>query len=491
MSLSREFSSQDMEVLGSFVRRIVAKSPADLATSIINREIQRATLIQEGKSPPPVLGAELAVLYERRRTFDRLSQKSPTEIKISMDNRKCEQAALERAKNEGKDIPETKARHVALRVELDVLRDARAKWESFTRRINTKNREQLEKSIDNRKKQLKNPQLPSRERKCFDTELTLLRHRRDDLKRLRDKTDLTTIRASIEYRHMKLKVLTGDTEETKQTRHGLVLELNMLNKAKKDAEEKIHVITRNNGREFQPLNDDRWYPNIEPFRKLADRPGEIGYTTHKIKNPNPDEMPVLLNQGAVAEMLEYLTDISYQGERSLESGGILIGYDRYDLDSNMDYVEGLYFLPIPKDLLTNRSSSHVQFTPDFWSFAGRVLGTFQEFTQDHELKMVGWVHTHPEWGLFLSQHDTFVQKHYWSGQNHIVVVIDPRQKIDATPSIGVFSQKGKGQQYDIVRRHQGFWIVSSPVSSAKHYSMNQLMEMPEILELYKSLSIPK
>jgi hypothetical protein len=42
--------------------------------------------------------------------------------------------------------------------------------------------------------------------------------------------------------------------------------------------------------------------------------------------------------------------------------------------------------------------------------------------------MVGWYHTHPGWGVFLSGMDTFICEHFFNKPLDVALVIDPRQQ---------------------------------------------------------------
>jgi proteasome lid subunit RPN8/RPN11 len=44
------------------------------------------------------------------------------------------------------------------------------------------------------------------------------------------------------------------------------------------------------------------------------------------------------------------------------------------------------------------------------------------------LKIVGWYHTHPDFGIFLSDRDRFIQEHFFSGPGQVALVIDPVRK---------------------------------------------------------------
>ncbi len=53
------------------------------------------------------------------------------------------------------------------------------------------------------------------------------------------------------------------------------------------------------------------------------------------------------------------------------------------------------------------------------------------------LKIVGWYHTHPDFGIFLSDRDRFIHEHFFSGPGQIAHVMDPIRKIE-----GVFVWRG-------------------------------------------------
>jgi proteasome lid subunit RPN8/RPN11 len=59
-------------------------------------------------------------------------------------------------------------------------------------------------------------------------------------------------------------------------------------------------------------------------------------------------------------------------------------------------------------------------------------GTWQEIYNEMEgcppeLRMVGWYHSHPGFGVFYSEHDRFIQRHFFSGAGQVGIVIDPQR----------------------------------------------------------------
>jgi proteasome lid subunit RPN8/RPN11 len=67
-----------------------------------------------------------------------------------------------------------------------------------------------------------------------------------------------------------------------------------------------------------------------------------------------------------------------------------------------------------------QGGTHVTFTQDTWEHIYKVKDC--EFPDD---KIVGWYHSHPGFGVFLSEHDMFIQENFFSGPHQIAWVYDP------------------------------------------------------------------
>lgn len=65
-------------------------------------------------------------------------------------------------------------------------------------------------------------------------------------------------------------------------------------------------------------------------------------------------------------------------------------------------------------------SASVTFTQDSWS------AIYEALEADHpDESIVGWYHSHPDFGIFLSDHDTFIHRSFFSGQRQVAYVVDP------------------------------------------------------------------
>jgi proteasome lid subunit RPN8/RPN11 len=51
------------------------------------------------------------------------------------------------------------------------------------------------------------------------------------------------------------------------------------------------------------------------------------------------------------------------------------------------------------------------------------------------MRILGWFHTHPGYGIFLSSADQFIDEHYFREPYHVAIVLDPTKE---ETEIGVF-----------------------------------------------------
>lgn len=91
--------------------------------------------------------------------------------------------------------------------------------------------------------------------------------------------------------------------------------------------------------------------------------------------------------------------------------GVLIGSTDNDRTSVQACIAG-----------TNaaQGGTHVTFTQDTWEHIYKIKD--REFPED---KIVGWYHSHPGFGVFLSEHDLFIQENFFSSPGQIAWVYDP------------------------------------------------------------------
>jgi proteasome lid subunit RPN8/RPN11 len=82
--------------------------------------------------------------------------------------------------------------------------------------------------------------------------------------------------------------------------------------------------------------------------------------------------------------------------------------------------------------------AEVTFTHETWARINAEMDT-----KYAKLSIVGWYHTHPDFGVFLSDRDRFIQEHFFSSPGQVAYVVDPVRKTegvfvwrDSKPTLG-------------------------------------------------------
>lgn len=122
-----------------------------------------------------------------------------------------------------------------------------------------------------------------------------------------------------------------------------------------------------------------------------------------------DALPIFISDDVLEEIIDYS-----EQDQTREIGGFLIG----DLHKDKrQYVEIRHFLPAA---YTESQAASLTFTHDSWSAAREEIE--KRFPDD---RIVGWHHTHPRFGIFLSGYDLFIHRHYFSQPWEVALVVDP------------------------------------------------------------------
>ncbi len=125
-------------------------------------------------------------------------------------------------------------------------------------------------------------------------------------------------------------------------------------------------------------------------------------------------------------------------EMSKEVGSILIGdyVDEKDRKTIIisNYIEAKY---------TDASASTLTFTHETWDYVYR-----EKDKKYPDKKIVGWQHTHPGYGIFLSNYDIFIQENFFNLPWQIAYVVDP-----IADTRGFFEWKN-----DKVAKMSGFYV---------------------------------
>ncbi len=91
--------------------------------------------------------------------------------------------------------------------------------------------------------------------------------------------------------------------------------------------------------------------------------------------------------------------------------GVLVGSESSD---------GMEVEACISGLNAEQAGAHVTFTQDTWEHIYKVKD--QQYPNQ---RIVGWYHSHPGFGIFLSDHDTFIHKNFFSSPKQVAWVCDP------------------------------------------------------------------
>lgn len=167
-------------------------------------------------------------------------------------------------------------------------------------------------------------------------------------------------------------------------------------------------------------------------------------------SPEDRDLPIFVDLDVLADMEDHALS-----DTSVELGGVLLGQTCTDDD-------GRPFIVVTDSLRAQHYEStkgSFTFTHDTWSAITRER---EEFPAD--LAMVGWYHTHPDWGVFLSGMDMFICDNFFNKPLDLAYVIDP-----CRGDRGMFQWTGNPSQR--VRRTGGFFVTASRFRAAEleHY----------------------
>lgn len=139
-----------------------------------------------------------------------------------------------------------------------------------------------------------------------------------------------------------------------------------------------------------------------------------------------------------------------------EVGGWLIGKWRRDKKLDQQYIVVENNLPAP---FTRQSRAFLTFTQDSQVALQNLL---EERFPGKEL--VGWYHTHPKMGVFLSSYDTWLHDHFFPEPYHVALVVEPYS------ATGGFFIRGVDGSLD-PRRYHGFYeLINHKRGSVVHWS---------------------
>jgi len=125
----------------------------------------------------------------------------------------------------------------------------------------------------------------------------------------------------------------------------------------------------------------------------------------------PDDLHIFLREETLREIVLYAkTNVSR------ELGGVLIG--------TFHQWRGQLWIDVEAYVKATRfqnTAASFKFTHDSWSDITR-----EKEKRFNDKPVVGWQHTHPGYGVFLSGMDMFIQNHFFNLPHQVALVVDPR-----------------------------------------------------------------
>lgn len=128
-----------------------------------------------------------------------------------------------------------------------------------------------------------------------------------------------------------------------------------------------------------------------------------------------EDKNIYISQNTYKEIYRFTKD-----KTTNESGGVLLGRVIEEFGKTniviCAFIEAKYCEGTPTTL---------KFTHETWEYVHK-----EAEKKYPDLKILGWIHTHPNFGIFLSEYDKFIQQNFFSEENQIAYVVDPIQRIE-------------------------------------------------------------
>lgn len=183
--------------------------------------------------------------------------------------------------------------------------------------------------------------------------------------------------------------------------------------------------------EVEPVEDDEPEPEVtvskaEPVHEEREAPAELAPPSvipskvrvlgkrRPLNHPTWTAADILMNEPAFRDAQAHALS-----SLSREVAGFLIG------PQPEKQPDGRYLVHISDIILakhTKMQGASVTYTPESWRYATDKLA---EMYPDETAVIVGWYHTHPGFGIFLSGMDQFIHRNFFIQKWHVALVLDP------------------------------------------------------------------
>lgn len=151
-----------------------------------------------------------------------------------------------------------------------------------------------------------------------------------------------------------------------------------------------------------------------------------------------DDKNIYIHQKVYAQIHKFAAN-----KTENEHGGILVGRILNEMGKENTIIEG--FIEAKHNTATPTT---LTFTHETWEYFHYEID--KKFKNK---KIVGWIHTHPNFGIFLSENDKFIQQNFFTDVNQVAYVVDPIQneegfffwvdeKLERCPGFYLFDRNG-------------------------------------------------
>lgn len=149
----------------------------------------------------------------------------------------------------------------------------------------------------------------------------------------------------------------------------------------------------------------------EKIQKLENRKAPMVFMKSKKEKKKP--FPIFVNIDAWYSIQQHVgTSVNN------EVGGVLVGgYYLNQKSCHLDIVGSVEAI----DAVENINS--IKFTHKTWDYVNKVI-----VTKYRDKKIVGWYHSHPNYGIFLSKDDRFIHNNFFKEEYQVALVSDPIKK---------------------------------------------------------------
>lgn len=161
-----------------------------------------------------------------------------------------------------------------------------------------------------------------------------------------------------------------------------------------------------------------------------------------------DDVKVYIHQDVYKEMEKYASS-----DTAHELGTIMIGEYSEDMGKMHVVISDFIYAKY-----TDASASTLTFTHETWDYVHK-----EHDKKYPNKKIVGWQHTHPGYGIFLSNYDMFIQENFFNLPFQVAYVIDPVQhlrgffqwkngKVEKLKGFYIYDDIGKNIKIDVPKK---------------------------------------